>query len=72
MICHHLAKFGSHRYCTSRDEILLFCHVIEQDHMIKGSDDYNGRSPSSHHPAKVGGHRHYSSGEIMVLVCHVI
>ena len=46
MVCHHLAKFGDHRYCTSRDIIFLVFHVIKQYHMIKGSGDYINKSPS--------------------------
>ena len=42
MVCYHLAKFGGHRYCSSRD-MFVVCHVIKQDH--KGSGDYNNRSP---------------------------
>ena len=45
MVCHHVAKFGGHRYCSNRD-IHLVCHVNKQDHAIKVSDDYNHRSPS--------------------------
>ena len=30
----------------SRDKMLLVCHVISQDHVIKGSCNYIGRSPS--------------------------
>ena len=40
MVCHHLPKFGDHRYCTSRDIKFLVCHVIKKDQMIKGSGDY--------------------------------
>ena len=46
MIYHHYAKFGGHRYCSSRDIMILVCHVIKQDHIIKGSGDYYIRSPS--------------------------
>ena len=28
MVCHQLAKFGGHRYCSSRD-MFLVCHVIK-------------------------------------------
>ena len=44
MLC-HLAKFGGHRYCISKD-MFLVCHVIKQDHVIKGSSDYNDMSLS--------------------------
>ena len=44
MVSHHLAKFDGHMYCSSRG-IYLVSHMIEQDHVIKGSSDYNDRSP---------------------------
>ena len=34
---HYLVKFGRNRY-FSRD-VVLVCHVIKQDHIIKGSGD---------------------------------
>ena len=43
MVCYHLAKFGGHRYCRSRD-MFLFCHVIKQDYVMKGLDVDNDRS----------------------------
>ena len=46
MIYHHLAKFGGHSYCSSKDIMFLVCHVIKQDHAIKGSGDSNDSSPS--------------------------
>ena len=42
----NLAKSGGHMYCSSRDIMFSVCYVINQNHMIKGSDDYNYRSPS--------------------------
>ena len=42
---HHPVKFGGHRYCGSGDIIVLACHVITQDHMIKQSCDLMGGSP---------------------------
>ena len=45
MKSHDLAKFDSHRYCGSRDVMFLLCHVIWQDHVIKGSGDYSNRNP---------------------------
>ena len=44
MVCHHLAQFRGHRYCGSRDMIFLVCHVIYQDHVIKGSGEYINRA----------------------------
>ena len=37
------AEFGGHRHCYSGDIMILVCHVI---HVIKGSCDVMGRSPS--------------------------
>ena len=48
--------------------MVLVCHVISQDHMIKGSCDFMGGSPLIHHPAKFGGHRHCVSGDMMFVV----
>ena len=48
--------------------MVLVCHVISQDHMIKGSYDFMGGSPLIHHPAKFGGHRHCVSGDMMFVV----
>ena len=50
--------------------MLLVCHVISQGHVIKGSNDFIGRSPSS--CSKFGSYRHSGGGDIMVSVCHVI
>ena len=61
MVCHHPAKFGGNRFCTSRD-ILLVCHVIKQDHVVTGSGDYDNKNPS----------KNRSSEDIMVLVYYMI
>ena len=45
MAYHHLAKFGGHRYTSSQDIMLLVCHMIKQDHTIKGPGYYNDSSP---------------------------
>ena len=56
--------------------MLLICHLILQDHMIKRSYDFMSRSLStlnvSHHPAKFGSHRDCGSEDVMDLVCHVV
>ena len=49
--------------------MLLVCHVISQDHVIKESSDFISRSPVSYHPAKYGCYRHSGRGDIMVFVC---
>ena len=69
MAYHYLAKFGDHRYCTSRD-MFLVCHVIKQEHVIKELGDYNDRCSFkvSQHPTKFVGYRHCGIGDIMFLV----
>ena len=36
-VSHHPAKFCSHRHYGGADTMILFCHVILKDHMIKWS-----------------------------------
>ena len=50
--------------------MVLVCHLISQDHVIKESCDFIIRSPSSYHSAKFGDHKHSGSGNITVFVCH--
>ena len=49
--------------------MILVCHMILQDYVMKGSLTLWVVPKVNHYPAKPGGHRHYSSGDIMVLVC---
>ena len=53
--------------------MILVCHVIFQDHLIKVLCEFMGRIfiTVSYHPTKFGGHRHFGSGD-MFLVYHVI
>ena len=77
IVSHHLAKFCGHRACgssdtTNEDIIVLVCHVISQDHVIKGWFDFISRSPSRKVtilPSLVA-----ISNVVMemILVCHVI
>ena len=46
MASHQLAKFGDHRHCDSGDIMILVCHMILQDHVIKWSFEFTGRIPS--------------------------
>ena len=46
MISHYRAKFGGHRHCDSGDIIVLVCHVISQEYVIKRSRDFNCSNPS--------------------------
>ena len=49
--------------------MILVCHMILQDYVMKGSLTLWAVPKVNHYPAKPGGHRHCSSGDIMVLVC---
>ena len=46
--------------------MVLVCHVISQDHVIKGSCDFYRWEPLmiSHHPAKFGGLRQGGSEDV--------
>ena len=58
--------------CGSRDIILLVCHVISQDHVIKGSFDYRLKPMKvSYQISKFGGHSYCGSRVMMLFVCHV-
>ena len=45
MTSHQLAKFGGYRHCGSADIMILVCHKTSQNHVIKESCDFIGRSP---------------------------
>ena len=51
----------------------LVCHMTKQDHLIKGSGDYNNKEPLTEHChyAKFGDHTHCSGGNV-ILLDHVI
>ena len=40
--CYHLTKFECHRNCHGEDRIILVCHMISEDHVIKDSCDFIG------------------------------
>ena len=44
---YHPVKFGGHRHSDNGDIMVLVCHVISQDHVIKGSYGILSKSPSS-------------------------
>ena len=49
--------------------MVLFCHVISQNHVIKWSCGFMGRTPyGNSYSSKFGGDRHRGSGDVMVLV----
>ena len=41
---YYYEKFVGHRHCDSGDKMILVCHVILQDHNIKGTSEFMGRS----------------------------
>ena len=43
---YHPAKFGGYRHSDSADVMVLFYHVISQEHVIKASCDFTCKSPS--------------------------
>ena len=63
--------FGGHRYYVSVDIMVLVCHVISQDPIIKESCNFIGRSSSSYHSANFSDHKHSGSGDIVVFVCQI-
>ena len=46
MVNHISAKFGGDRHHNSGDIMLLVCHLVSHDHVIKESCEFVGRSPS--------------------------
>ena len=46
MISHYPAKMFYHKQCGNGDTMVLVCNVILQDHPIKASCDFMGKSPS--------------------------
>ena len=52
--------------------MVLVCHMYLQDHEIKASYDFMGRSAAKSSSYKVWCHEHFSAGDIMFLVCYVI
>ena len=45
-VSHHPLNFDFHRHCGSGDVILLVCHLISQDDMIKQERDIMGSTSS--------------------------
>ena len=45
MTSHQLATFGGYRHWGSADIMILVCHKTSQNHVIKESCDFIGRSP---------------------------
>ena len=54
--------------------MILVCHVVLQDYVIKGSLEFYWQEAIKvgYHPVKFGSHRHSDGGDIVVLVCHVM
>ena len=38
-VSYHPTKFGGNKHCGSGNAILLICHVISEDHVIKGTSN---------------------------------
>ena len=61
---HHI-KFRDHRHSGSGDMVVLVCHVILQNHVIKGRSPHRQESIKvGYHPTKFDGHRDSNSGDI--------
>ena len=45
-LSYHPAKVAGDRHSGSTDITFLVCHMTSQDHVIKGSSDFMGGSPS--------------------------
>ena len=65
-------KFDGHKLCRSGDIIVLVCHVISQDHMMKQACNTTGKSPLRQVTILQNLAAIFASGVIMILVCHVI
>ena len=70
-VSHYPAKFCGHRRIGIGDIMVLVCHVISNDHVIRGSSNFMGRSLSRKVSVKSRDHRHCGSGDIPILVCCV-
>ena len=46
MVSHHFAKINGHRHCDSEDLMVLVCHMILQNHVIKMLCELIGGSSS--------------------------
>ena len=56
-ISYHPTKFGGHKDCGGEDIMILVCHVILENHVIKMSCEFE----VGYHPDKFGSHRHSDS-----------
>ena len=45
-VTNHPTVFGGYRHCGIEDVMVLVCHVISHNHVIKESCDLIGGSPS--------------------------
>ena len=68
MKSYHYAKFGGHSHSGSGIMILV-CHVISQDHVIKRSRNFMGGSPHGKSPpCQPPGHKHGGCGDMFLVV----
>ena len=71
MVSNHLAKFGGHRHCGSRDVRILFCHVVSPERRIMQLYEQESIKVSCR-LAKFDGQKHCCIEGIMILICQVI
>ena len=53
---YHPVKFGGQKHSDGGDILVLVCHVILQDHVIKGLRDFMGTLWHAQEPIKVSYH----------------
>ena len=67
-VSHCQAKFNGHKHCSSGYKTALVCHVMSQDHIIKGSCDKVGAYRGKLSSCKIWWPKASGSGDIMVYV----
>ena len=74
MTSHQLAEFGGHGHLGGGDMMILVCHMISHDPVIKDDVTFYKRTDPvlSYHLSKFGSHRQSDSEDTVVLICHVI
>ena len=73
-IGYHPAKFGGHKHCGSEDVVVLVCHVISQDHVIKSEMWHFRQQPIKvgYNLTKFSDQRHCGSEDILIFICYKI
>ena len=68
-VTYYPAKFSDYSHSDSGVIIILVCHVILQDLVIKGYCDFRGEPHMvSNRPAKFDGYKHCCSSNMIILV----